>query len=199
MKKIRISILLIAIASAFLIGCESNKNVDSIKAESSKVESEQTDDTKNTDNEKSEEEVLEQKELFKIYDADISNSQIGNPVEVSIQSSETLDNKVKAVADEIIKKWFEGMQYEVSTKTEDGRIIAVINLIDTKGPQDESSWFQQFQGSDGGTVDSRRIINNIIQKDHSGQWIEGIKVLYNGEVCEFEHAPYLGKINYKQI
>lgn len=202
MKKIGNTILLIIISLVILVGCKSNKVDETASDDNVQVESTKEDMVEDKEIDENKEEAMSTEpkdEVLKIQDTDIENNKVGDIVEKSIEANESLDTKVKTVTKEIMSQWFNGMPYEVSLKKESGKSIAIINLIDTKGPQDEMSWYQKFQGSEDGITNARRIVNNLLQKDYKGEWISGVKILYNGSDCEFEHAPQLSQINYKAI
>lgn len=45
---------------------------------------------------------------------------------------------------------------------------------------------------------STALIETILQREHDGEWIDGVKFLYNNSVCDFQHAPELLNINYRR-
>lgn len=113
---------------------------------------------------------------------------------ITIDKDKTLEHNVKKVIDGTMRNFFKGKKYEVSFKQLNGKSIVVLNLIDEK---ESKSWYNTFQGSTGGYVNSNMIIENTLQRDYKGKWIDGLQVLYNGNKAEFQHAPDLENILYK--
>jgi hypothetical protein len=185
-------IVLLVVSSLLLVACN-NKKDDTTKADNKKVESSQnktTDESNSTD---------KNSEEMKIQDASVNKEDKKDTITATVKKDASLDDKVKAVTKEVMDKWFNGKPYEVSTKKENNKVIAVINLKETKSVQDVDSWYQQFQGDQQALVNAKRIVNNILQKGYTGEWIQGVKVLYNGEECQFEHAPQLTETIYSTI
>lgn len=113
---------------------------------------------------------------------------------IAIDKGKTVQENVKKVAEKAMSIFYKDNKYEISFREEKGKNIIVLNLIDEKG---SNAWYQTFQGSTGGLVNSKRIIENILQRDYKGKWIDGLNVLYNGKKAEFQHAPDLENIIYK--
>ncbi|WP_238883314.1 hypothetical protein [Clostridium sp. YIM B02551] len=201
MKRFLNIIAILIVSTLFLVACN-NKKDDATKTDNKQVESSQNNDTENNTSDKTTDESKStdnQSEKIKIQDANINQEDKKDETNTTVKKEASLDDKVKAVTKEVMDKWFNGKSYEVSTKKENNKVIAVINLKETKSVQDSSSWYQQFQGDQQALINAKRIVNNILQKDYSGEWVQGVKVLYNGEECQFEHAPQLTKTIYNTI
>lgn len=113
---------------------------------------------------------------------------------ITIDKDKTLEANVKKVIDATMRNFFKDMKYEVAFKKLNGKNIVVLNLIDEEGSK---GWYNTFQGSTGGYINSNMIIENTLQKDYKGKYIDGLQVLYNGNKAEFQHAPDLDKIIYR--
>ncbi|MDD7794477.1 hypothetical protein [Clostridium sp. 'White wine YQ'] len=201
MKKGLNIIALLVVTSLFLVACN-NKKDDASKTDNKQVEASQNNDSENNTSDKTTDESQpadNQSEEIKIKDANINQENKKDETNATVKKEASLDDKVKAVTKGVMDKWFNGKSYEVSTKKENNKVIAIINLKETKSVQDESSWYQQFQGDQQALINAKRIVNNILQKGYSGEWVQGVKVLYNGEECQFEHAPQLTETNYNTI
>lgn len=185
MKKLLKSVLLIFLSLMMIAGCTGKK----IEEEKNRKDDEVISNPK-VDNETN--------DTFKIYDVDTNTYELIEPYDFSIKSNEPLNEKVNKLVKEIMDRWFVGLEYKTSIIKEKDKQILVIDLID-KGVDTPSGWYSKFQGSTGGTISSKRIVDNVIQKDYSGEWVQGVKILYNGQKIEFEHAPELGDTIYDWI
>ncbi|WP_291563094.1 MULTISPECIES: hypothetical protein [unclassified Clostridium] len=144
--------------------------------------------------------------LYAIYTANIDSYEKELLCYLPINSG-TLTEKLDILAKNLSKIEFNSLPIEV-TKIEDkdGKKIAVINLkeseinagineaIDFKGP----SWSKNyFQGSAGGTITSTALIESFLQRSYPGQWIDGVRFLYENKEINFQHVSKLSEINYK--
>lgn len=180
-KLIKFMIIIVGVSIVF-IGCNANKT----KEESDEIVA--SVNQKQTTN-----------EGFKIYDVDINTYEMVKPYDFFVNSNESLDKKVKLIVDEIMNKWFRGLEYTVLLEKRSGKDIVVINLIEEGGPDTPSGWYSQFQGSTRARVNSKRIVNNILQKEYKGEWIDGVEILYNGVESLFQHVPELTGVKYSEI
>ncbi|MGH4140774.1 hypothetical protein [Clostridium sp.] len=146
--------------------------------------------------------------VYPIYSADI-NSYI-KEIHFGTYISEDLSvkNKLNALSKAISEIHFNNLPIEVYEITEiDGKKIAVINLKESEDNQKisdvsqfkGSSWATgYFQGSTGGKITSVSLIETFLQKDYEGQWIDGVKFLYDNNIIKFEHVPDLGEVSYRK-
>ncbi|MDQ2087579.1 hypothetical protein RBH29_14195 [Herbivorax sp. ANBcel31] len=78
--------------------------------------------------------------------------------------------------------------------------MAVINLreYDEKNTSIRRSWKSHyFQGTTGGRETSVTLIETFLQRDYSGEWIDGVSFLYYDNEIEFFHVEGLSKIQYR--
>lgn len=54
-----------------------------------------------------------------------------------------------------------------------------------------------MQGSTGGQIAEYTLIENVLQREYKGYWIDGVKFTLNGKELQSEHAPGLGKTTYR--
>lgn len=113
---------------------------------------------------------------------------------ITIDKDKTLEQNVKRVIDATMRNFFKDKKYEVAFKQVNGKSIVTLNLIDENGSR---GWYNTFQGSTGGYINSNMIIENTLQRDYKGKWVDGLEVLYNGNKAEFQHAQDLENILYK--
>ena len=76
-----------------------------------------------------------------------------------------------------------------------GKKVATINLADSG----TNKWVPKFQGSTGGAVTSNTLIENFLQSNNKskGEWIDGVKFLYNNETIEYDHVSDLSTMKYR--
>lgn len=113
---------------------------------------------------------------------------------------EILEVLVKGLSDNVFKlpMTYEGIQIIFDQR------IAVVNLHES--PEDKSveypdiSWRTgYFQGSTGGAVTSISLEETMLQKDYDGDWVDGVKFLYEGEPIEYEHVSGLLGTQYRTV
>jgi len=147
--------------------------------------------------------------VYPIYSANINS--YAKEIHFGTYISENLSqkNKLEALAKALSEIQFNKLPIEVSEIVEiDGKKIAVINLSESVENQKISdvskfkgnSWATgYFQGSTGGTITSVSLIETFLQKDYSGQWIDGVKFLYNNlKIDRFQHVEALNKTSYRK-
>ncbi|WP_238884675.1 hypothetical protein [Clostridium sp. YIM B02551] len=132
-------------------------------------------------------------ETFIIYDVNEDTMNLKENYKYTINKDLDIYSKVQTISSEVMHNYFNGLQYAVTFKEINNKIIVVINLIDDKMPTDENSWYQKFQGSTGANINLKRISDNILQRQYTGTWINGVEILYNGKTPEFEHVPEMSK------
>lgn len=166
---------------------EQNKD----KSNSSDVDSKQTtDDSKQT----IEEEKVNKIKLS-IYSIDENSLEPNQSNTIEVNENLSLNDKLKELAKTISKEKFDNLSIEVkSIDTINGKKVATINLSDSNNKK----WVQKFQGSTGGTVTANTLIENFLQSNNKskGEWIDGVKFLYNNEAIEYEHVADLSTVNY---
>ena len=80
-----------------------------------------------------------------------------------------------------------------SIETVNNKKIAVINL-----GGDKSYWNQRMQGSLGGEITEYTLIENILQREYKGYWIDGVKfTLDRKQVEATQHSSDLAKTIYR--
>jgi predicted nuclease with TOPRIM domain len=156
------------------------------------------------------EQISKQKNsIYPIYSANINSYAKEIHFGTYISDNLSLKNKLDALAKALSVVQFNNLPIEVSEISEiDGKKIAVINLKESEENQKIRdvlkfkgySWATgYFQGSTGGTMTSVSLIETFLQKDYEGQWIDGVKFLYNNLVIDtFQHIESLNKISYRK-
>jgi len=136
-------------------------------------------------------------ETFTIYNIDTNTMKPVSYYNYPVNKNAELYAKVDAIASEVVKSYFPGLLYGMSYKKVDGKTVAVFNMIDNKPHSVEDTWYQKMQGSTGAQISYKRITENLLQRNYTGTWIDGVEILYNGKTADFEHAPEISSIIYR--
>lgn len=149
-------------------------------------------------------------DIIPIYTANIDTFKREIDVYTSIPKDKTLEEKLDFVAEALSRQHFSGLPIEVEKIEDiDGKTIAIVNLKElpeNQGITDMSKYkrpnwaVECFQGSSGGTITSTALIETFLQKEYKGEWIDGVKFLYNGKEINFDHVEDIngGNISYRQ-
>lgn len=105
-----------------------------------------------------------------------------------------VSDNIKKILSTISTKYFDGKTLELKTiETVNNKKIAVINL-----EGDKSYWNQRMQGSVGGEITEYTLIENILQREYKGYWIDGVKFTLDGKQFEAtQNSSDLAKTIYK--
>lgn len=126
-----------------------------------------------------------------IYTEDANTMEIKEISTIEINEDLSLKDKLKELGNALSEKVFDKLPIELkSIDTIDGKKIATINLKDNG----DSKWTLKFQGSTGGQMTSDSLLETFLQVKYSGEWIDGVKFLYNGELIEYDHVSALSEI-----
>jgi len=179
------------------------KELEEAKTKISNLESENKDlknqlEEQKKSNEKTNESINNKDNIYTIYTANSDTYEKQPDAYVYISNTSDLKQKLTVIANVLSEGYFSNLPIEV-VKIEEtyNKKIAVIDLKDNN----EKNWVSNYlQGSAGGAITSTALIETFLQREHSGEWIDGVRFLYNGGVCEeniFQHAPDLTKVNYR--
>ena len=163
---------------------EQNKDDNGSSNADSKKANETTSDTKKVN-----------KLKLSIYSIDDNSLEPNESGTIEVNENSALQDKLKELAKAVSEKKFDNLPIEVkSIDTVNGKKVATINLTDSNNKK----WVPKFQGSTGGSVTANTLIENFLQSNNKskGEWIDGVKFLYNNETIEYEHASDLSTIKY---
>ncbi|OCA99803.1 hypothetical protein [Clostridium beijerinckii] len=153
----------------------------------------------NADSKKASETTSDAKKVNKlklsIYSIDDNSLEPNQSGTIEVNENSTLQDKLKELAKAVSEKKFDNLPIEVkSIDTVNGKKVATINLTDSNNKK----WVPKFQGSTGGSVTANTLIENFLQSNNKskGEWIDGVKFLYNNEAIEYEHASDLSTVKY---
>ena len=206
-KLILTTVLMVSVFT--LVSCDSDKKTpdsnpssvtDTASSSTAETKIEDKEDTENqTENEskpQSNATETDKKIKFSIYAIDENSLEPNEVSSISLDSGLSFNDKLNKLADAISKTNFDGLKLEVkSIDTIDGKKVATINLADSG----DKTWIPKFQGSTGGQVTTNTLIENFLQSNNksNGEWIDGVKFLYNNESIEYDHVSELSQIHYK--
>ena len=144
--------------------------------------------------------------IYKLYSTDVNTGRQLS-TDITIANSLSLNEKLNTITSKLSQVYFKNLPIKVLKIEEiNGKKIATIDLEESDANKKKSdmadysepNWAAGFlQGSTGAGITSSSIINSFLQKNMKGEWIDGIKVLYNNKPCEFEHAPALNDTIYR--
>lgn len=198
---------LIGIAALSFVGCGEDKKESGVENNKPTVEErndkEKPNEATKTPEDKSEGETTEKpndnadktdktERVFKIVTKNV-DYKIVNGGEVKTVGLGVAEN-IKKILETVSNKYFDGKDIELKTiDTIDNKKIAVINLAG-----DEKYWNQKMQGSAGGQITEYTLIENVLQREYKGYWVDGVRFTLNGkEIEDNGHIPELSKTTYR--
>lgn len=146
---------------------------------------------------------------FKIYSKDINTDKEIILEEFGFYKEvDTIEKKLNVIASKLSSGEFKILPIELMEIEEiDGKKVATFNLKENEeniGETDLSkysspSWANDFfQGSAGGGWTCYTLQTTMLQPDYDGEWIDGVRFLYNGEENKyFQHIEGLDRIKYR--
>lgn len=145
--------------------------------------------------------------IYPIYSADLSTYEIEKDAYIYISEETPLKQKLNILAEALSQLYFSGLPIEVvRIESIDNKKVAVVNLkeapenrgkTDPKDTKGKTWAFQYMQGSTGGTITQTELIETMLQRQYQWEWVDGVRFLYEGGVCDYEHAYSLKDINYR--
>lgn len=140
--------------------------------------------------------------MLKLYTANVdtlAKEEIGK-IAVTVDSEgniQDLPEVLDILANELSKQVFEGLTIDIEDiKIVDGKKVAVINLKEDSNLS--VGWEANFlQGSTGAAITNITLKETFLQKEYTGEWLDGIQIFYEGQSPEFDHMPNLGEIIYR--
>ena len=205
-KKLIIATVLIL--SVTLVSCKSKSNTDEINKNNTKPTVEDSSDNNSSDNSKDDNKDNKKdentntdsnkntpsKEELSIYTIDDNTLEPNESSKIELSTDSSLEDKVQQLSNTVSKNYFDNLPIKVkSIDTIDGKKIATINLLD----DNNNKWSNKFQGSTGGQITANTLIENFLQVSYKGEWIDGVKFLYNDQPIEYDHVYELSETQYR--
>ncbi|AWK51214.1 hypothetical protein DIC82_09345 [Clostridium beijerinckii] len=192
-KLILATVLMLSIT---MVSCTTKpKDTNSSDSSNSNTTVEQNKDS-NSSSDTSKEEAKVNKIKLSIYTIDENSLEPNESSTLEVDESLSLEDKLKELSKTVSEKRFDKLAIEVkSIDTVNGKKVATINLADSG----TNKWVPKFQGSTGGAVTSNTLIENFLQSNNKsrGEWIDGVKFLYNNEAIEYDHVSDLSTVKYR--
>lgn len=148
--------------------------------------------------------------IYTIYTVNIDTSERQADAYLYIPDNTDIKQKLILISNVLSEGYFGSLPIEVvKIEKMNGKEIAIINLRESNENRgikvDEKlkgkTWATNYlQGSAGGSITSEALIETLLQREHTGEWIDGVRFLYNGGPCDddhFQHALDLIQINYR--
>lgn len=206
MKRV-LCIGLIGMTALSFVACGDSNKEAKIESDKPAIEEnndkEKPEETTKTPEDKSEGETTEKQNdkadevdkterVFKIVTKNV-DYKVVNGGEVKTVGLGVAEN-IKKILDTVSSKYFDGNKIDLKTiDTVDNKKIAVINLTG-----DEKYWNQKMQGSAGGQITEYTLIENVLQREYKGYWVDGVRFTLNGKQIEDNgHIPELSKTTYR--
>jgi hypothetical protein len=147
---------------------------------------------------------------FPVYTANIDTYETEVSTYLEVPESLTVEEKLQVIARKLSSDYFGKLPIELEKiEKRYGKKIAVINLRESSENQGVTNPLEMegdtwavlyFQGSCQGAITSTTLIESFLQRGYTGEWIDGVRFLYNGksmEAVDAEHAPALYSITYR--
>ena len=176
------------------VGC-ADKNTD--PENNSNIVSENLDNQQSNDNQ--EEDIVDNQESIKtiellLYSKDVNTDEQVIVGEVEVNEDLSLEEKIEKLSKELSEKVFDNLPIEfVKINDIEGKKIALFNLDElgnnakdiTFDKYEGINWINNyFAGSAGGSVTEYTLITTLLQKNYTGEWIDGIEFTYKNSKIE---------------
>ncbi|WP_160685125.1 hypothetical protein [Clostridium sp. C2-6-12] len=181
--------------SIVMVSC-TTKPTDTTNSNSTTVDQGTQNKDSSKEVEKPKEEPKVNKIKLSIYSIDENSLEPNESGTIEVNENASVEDKLKTLAKELSEKKFDKLSIEVkSIDKVDGKKVATINLVDS----DAKKWVPKFQGSTGGAITANTLIENFLQSNNKnkGEWVDGVKFLYNNKPIEYEHVADLATTHYK--
>lgn len=146
---------------------------------------------------------------FKIYSKDINTDK-----EIIVEEFwfykdvDTVEKRLNIIASNLSDSQFKNLPIElIGIEEIDGKKVATFNLKENEENLNKPDWSEYsepswannfFQGSAGGGWTCYTLQTTMLQPDYDGEWIDGVRFLYNGEENKyFQHIEGLDRIKYR--
>lgn len=136
--------------------------------------------------------LLLKKENLKIYTTNPDTGISEVYTSTSVLRLLSIEKKINHLSLKLSEQLFNGKSIVLlKITTESNKKIAYIDLQDeSKDISSTDNWYSAFQGSAGAQSTLTSIVETLLQKEFQGDWVDGIKLTYNGEFRDFDHISF---------
>ena len=215
MRSIRLRKILVGIVVSCVafgtIGCaekntttENNSNIVSEDLNNQESNDNKEDNVEITDNENNQESIKTIEMM--LYSKDVNTDEQVIIGEVEVNEELSLEEKIEKLSEGLSEKAFDNLPIEfVKINNIEGKKVALFNLDElgnnapdiTFDKYEGINWINNyFAGSAGGSVTEYTLITTLLQRNYTGEWIDGIEFTYKNSKIEFDHVPELGETNF---
>ena len=211
MRKILVGIVVSCVAFG-TIGCaeknittENNSNIVSEDLNNQESNDNKEDNVEITDNENNQESIKTIEMM--LYSKDVNTDEQVIIGEVEVNEELSLEEKIEKLSEGLSEKAFDNLPIEfVKINNIEGKKVALFNLDElgnnatdiTFDKYEGINWINNyFAGSAGGSVTEYTLITTLLQRNYTGEWIDGIEFTYKNSKIEFDHVPALGEVSYR--
>lgn len=128
-----------------------------------------------------------------IFTGDIDTFDKKEAASVKADANLSVTEKLMLIANELSKTQFSNLPIEIQGLEQiEGKTIAVINLHEKeKKNEQDKTWIQYLNaGSTGSQITLVTLEESFLQRDLEGEWIDGMKIIYEGKDLEvMDHFP----------
>ena len=216
MRSIRLRKILVGIVVSCVafgtIGCaekntttENNSNIVSEDLNNQESNDNKEDNVEITDNENNQESIKTIEMM--LYSKDVNTDEQVIIGEVEVNEELSLEEKIEKLSEGLSEKAFDNLPIEfVEINNIEGKKVALFNLDElgnnatdiTFDKYEGINWINNyFAGSAGGSVTEYTLITTLLQRNYTGEWIDGIEFTYKNSKIEFDHVPALGEVSYR--
>lgn len=216
MRSIRLRKILVGIVVSCVafgtIGCaekntttENNSNIVSEDLNNQESNDNKEDNVEITDNENNQESIKTIEMM--LYSKDVNTDEQVIIGEVEVNEELSLEEKIEKLSEGLSEKAFNNLPIEfVKINNIEGKKVALFNLDElgnnatdiTFDKYEGINWINNyFAGSAGGSVTEYTLITTLLQRNYTGEWIDGIEFTYKNSKIEFDHVPALGEVSYR--
>jgi hypothetical protein len=133
-----------------------------------------------------------------LFTANVDTLEIENAAQVRVESIASVEERLQAITKGLSDQVFKLPMELLEIRRVFNQNIAIINVMESRDGSDLYPWNSgYFQGSTGGAITSITLMESYLQKSYEGDWIDGVKFLYEGEIIEFEHVFALQQTQYR--
>ena len=197
MRSIRLRKILVGIVVSCVafgtIGCaekntttENNSNIVSEDLNNQESNDNKEDNVEITDNENNQESIKTIEMM--LYSKDVNTDEQVIIGEVEVNEELSLEEKIEKLSEGLSEKAFDNLPIEfVKINNIEGKKVALFNLDElgnnatdiTFDKYEGINWINNyFAGSAGGSVTEYTLITTLLQRNYTGEWIDGIEFTY---------------------